>query len=261
MNLLRRLLTITALVALTGCATPPRDTLVQYSTIKSLLAGDFDGDMTYRELRRQGDFGLGTFNALDGEMIALDGQFYQVRSDGKVVPVRDSMRTPFAVVTFFRADRSLTVTNSGSFHALEQWLDQMLPAKNAFYAIRIDGEFASIKARSVPPQVKPYPPLIEAAQKQTIFDLENVTGTLVGFRMPVFMAGLNVPGYHFHFITTDRQAGGHVLDCFVRRAAVQFDEPTRFLMVVPQTSTFQKTDHAQERGHELETVEKGGSLR
>src|SRR5207249_10961718 len=82
-----------------GCAR--RDTLVQYSTINALLTGVYDGDMTFGELRRHGDFGLGTFNALDGEMIALDGRYYQITADGAVKPVRDDVRTPFAVVTHF----------------------------------------------------------------------------------------------------------------------------------------------------------------
>src|SRR5438552_12381617 len=97
-----------AFVLVVGCSRGPRDTFVQYSTINALLAGAYDGDMTFGELRRHGDFGLGTFNALDGEMIALDGGYYQITADGAVRPVRDDMRTPFAVVTQFQPSMSVT---------------------------------------------------------------------------------------------------------------------------------------------------------
>jgi acetolactate decarboxylase len=75
--------------------------IFQFSTLQALMGGVYDGDLTYTELARHGDFGIGTFNALDGEMIGLDGKFFQIRSDGRVSPVAGDMRTPFAEVTFF----------------------------------------------------------------------------------------------------------------------------------------------------------------
>ena len=90
----------------------------QNSTINALLEGVYDGSMTYGELRRHGDFGLGTFNALDGEMIAFDGEFYQIKSDGIAYPVADDQRTPFATVLFFRADAHATLDRSARLRAL-----------------------------------------------------------------------------------------------------------------------------------------------
>ncbi|MCP8318695.1 MAG: acetolactate decarboxylase, partial [Candidatus Methylarchaceae archaeon HK01B] len=81
------------------------DILFQTSTISALLEGAYDGNMTYGELKKHGDFGLGTFNGLDGEMAGLDGTFYQVKDDGIAYPVDDSIKTPFALVTFFEADK------------------------------------------------------------------------------------------------------------------------------------------------------------
>jgi len=239
-----------------GCAAP-RAELFQYATINSLLAGVFDGDMTIANLKRHGDFGIGTFNALDGEMIALDGRFYQIRSDGHAYPATDDMRTPFATVMFFHADRSLVLTNIASLSALEQQLDRQLPSLNAFYAFRLEVEVESIKTRSVPRQSKPYPTLAVAAEHQSVFELRNQTGTLVGFRTPDFMRGLNVPGYHFHFLTADRQAGGHVLDCVIRRSEVNIAKTAQFLMVLPERGAFQQTDLTQDRAAELHHVEKG----
>src|ERR671930_2553468 len=69
--------------------------LFQASTIGALLEGAFEGDVTFAELAERGDLGLGTLNALDGEMIALDGGFYQARVDGSVRAVAVDERTPF----------------------------------------------------------------------------------------------------------------------------------------------------------------------
>jgi len=247
------------LTVFVGCATDNsnRQTLVQYSTINALLSGVYDGDLTFGQLKRHGDFGLGTFNALDGEMVALDGNFYQVKTDGTVALVADAMLTPFATVTFFKPDHSLSLTNSLDFHGIEHALDQVLPDKNAFYAIRIEGVFASVKARSVPRQHLPYPPLLEAAKRQSIFEFHHVRGTMVGFRVPEYAGKLNVPGYHFHFLTADRHAGGHVLACRIQSGKAEIDRTTRFLMILPQHGAFAETDIAQPRNEELGTVEKG----
>jgi acetolactate decarboxylase len=78
-----------------------KDILYQYSTIEALLEGIYDGDMTFGELKSHGNYGLGTLNSLDGEMIQVNGKFYQVKVDGIAYPVEDNEKTPFAIVTFF----------------------------------------------------------------------------------------------------------------------------------------------------------------
>ena len=152
MNILRRLLLLLLLAVLAqGCAAR-RGEVFQYATINSLLAGVFDGDLTIAELKRHGDLGIGTFNGIDGELMALDGRFYQIRSDGHVYPATDTMRTPFATVTHFEPTRTLVLTNVPSLHALEQQLDALLPNKNAFQAFRIEAEVEQLKTRAVPRQ-------------------------------------------------------------------------------------------------------------
>ena len=47
--------------------------IFQTSTIDALLDGAYDGEVTFGQLRDHGDFGLGTFEACDGEMIAVEG--------------------------------------------------------------------------------------------------------------------------------------------------------------------------------------------
>ena len=76
--------------------------LYQVSTIEALTAGLYSPEGSFADLARHGDFGLGTFVDLDGEMVALDGAFYQVKSDGTVHVVPPTAKTPFAEVVFFK---------------------------------------------------------------------------------------------------------------------------------------------------------------
>ena len=45
--------------------------------------------MKVADIRRHGDFGLGTFDSLDGEGIMLDGRCWQARGDGSVIEAPD----------------------------------------------------------------------------------------------------------------------------------------------------------------------------
>jgi acetolactate decarboxylase len=222
--LLAAVLTIMT-ICMSGCLSAPRDSdvLFQTSTISALSEGDFDGNLTYGDLRQHGDFGLGTFDNLDGEMIALADEFYQIKADGKAYPVEDSTETPFAVVTFFEPDKTVSLDKMLDYEQLKQYLDNMLPARDIFYAIEVEGTFKYIKARSVSAQSKPYPSLAEALEEQTIFEFHDVTGSLIGFWCPPYVEGINAPGYHFHFITSDRQNGGHLLDCETDNVKVEID--------------------------------------
>ncbi|HEY8581809.1 MAG TPA: acetolactate decarboxylase, partial [Capillimicrobium sp.] len=76
----------------------------QTSTITALLDGAYDGDVTVGELLEHGDHGLGTLNALDGELIVVDGEAFAASVDGDLRPVAPEERTPFAVLTPFTAD-------------------------------------------------------------------------------------------------------------------------------------------------------------
>lgn len=202
-----------------------KETLYQVSTISALFAGAYDGKKTIEELRKHGDFGFGFIDQLDGEMIALDGEFYKINYDGHAFPVSDLMKTAFAAVTFFEMDKAVEFHDGpASFATLKKSLDNLITDKNMFYAIRIDGEFLSVKTRSIPAQIKPYLRLDEVIKnEQNIHELKRVRGTIVGFWYPVFSGGINISGYHFHFITEDRKRGGHVLDCNCIKGKIQVD--------------------------------------
>ncbi len=210
------------------------DTLFQVSTINALLNGDYHGSITLGDLRRNGTFGIGTFDGLDGEMIGLHGRFYQLKADGVAYPVSDSMTTPFAMVTPFETDKIWPLQGEMDYEGLTSYLDGLIPDKGIFYAVEITGTFPYIKSRSVPRQKEPYPPLIEAVKDQTIFEFHDIKGTIVGFRCPDSVkGGINVPGYHFHFITADNKAGGHLLACQLRTATIAIDFTTQFHLVLP----------------------------
>ena len=243
-------------LSLSGKPKENEDVLFQTSPINALLEGVYDGEITYEELKKHGDFGMGTFNSLDGEMIGLEGKFYQIKADGIAYLVDDSMRTPFAGVTFFEPDKKVLLDKALDHKELEQYLDSLLPTKNIFYALKIGGIFKYIKTRSVPKQNKPYPPLVEVVKNQPTFEFHNVQGTIAGFRCPIYVKGINVPGYHLHFITEDRKAGGHLLECQVQNVRIEIDHTSEFYMILPEDAEFYKADLEKEKYQELEKVEK-----
>jgi acetolactate decarboxylase len=146
------------LLLLTGCASQPKNTLMQISTIDALLTGAYDGQMASGELLRYGNLGIGTFDRLEGEMIVIDRKIYQACADGLVREMPDSATTPFATVVNFESDQTLELNTPLTAEALRTKADALAPEKNLFLALRIDGTFSAIKVRSVPKQKKPYPP-------------------------------------------------------------------------------------------------------
>nr|WP_199290347.1 acetolactate decarboxylase [Leptolyngbya sp. FACHB-36] len=213
----------------------------QVSTLGALNVGVYEGAATLAELKRYGDFGLGTFEGLDGEMVVLNGKVYQIKTDGAAYRVVDTVRTPFAAVTFFRRGRSLRWTGQLTYQKLQQQINEQLPTPNLPYAIRLQGTFPYLKVRSVPKQTPPYLPLNDVVrQQQRVFELRNVRGTLVGFRLPQFLKSVNVAGYHFHFITSDFKAGGHLLDGEFLNPVVDMEMLRDWQMMLPNNIAFEQ---------------------
>ncbi|MCB0208044.1 MAG: acetolactate decarboxylase [Anaerolineae bacterium] len=238
---------ITALLGLTtlliACISQPLMTeanqkaLFQTSTLSALQAGVYDGAMTIGALKQRGNFGLGTFNALDGEMVVVDGQVYQIKDDGLAYPADDAMQTPFAAVTFFEADQEFTMQEAFDCSQFQAYLDTLLPAGNVPYAIKASGTFAQLTVRAPHKESEPYPQLADALADQAVFETSNVKGDMIGFRLPDYMGGLNVAGYHFHFISDDRQMGGHVLDCQTDNLAIAIETIDQFRLDGIQNDT------------------------
>jgi acetolactate decarboxylase len=186
--------------------------LFQASTVAALLDGAYDGDVSFAELAEHGDLGLGTVNALDGEMIALDGAFYRADLDGTMHPLAGGERTPFAVVVEFEPTVDETLGGALSHAELLACVEKLVPPGASSCAFRLDGRFRSVRARSVPRQSLPYRPLAEVVRDQRVFELRDVAGSMVGFSFPDYAEGIEVCGFHLHFIDEARGRGGHVLD-------------------------------------------------
>lgn len=216
--------------------------IYQISLMSALLSGVYEGDVTIAELLKHGDFGLGTFNHLDGELIAFDQEIHQLRADGSARPASLDQKTPFAVVTFFKPTVTQEFTHPITKDALHQCIDEQIDSPNVFCALRIDGEFSSVETRTVPRQERPYKHMLEAIEEQPVFSFKQRQGSLVGFRSPDYMQGVTVAGYHEHFVTDDRSGGGHVLDYQLERGRLQFGVITRLNLQLPQDADFLRAD-------------------
>jgi len=238
-----------------------KNKIFQYSTINALVVGIYDGNLTIGELGGYGNLGLGTFNHLDGEMVALDGEFYKVKAadDPDVVRVPDDEKLPFAVVTHFipNIPGICPPRKSLNFKELQDYIDGILNPGNVFYAFRMEGNFKYVKTRSVPYQEGPtYPELSKVVEHQTEYTFENIEGYLVGFRFPFYMKDINVPGYHFHFLSQDKTRGGHLFECRTGRLEIEAARVLEFRMILPGSEEFKETDLTVTE-EELEIIEKG----
>jgi acetolactate decarboxylase len=184
----------------------------QVSSIQALLDGRYDGDLTLGELVAHGDLGLGTVQHLDGELVVVDGRCWQVTASGSVVEPEASMRTPFAVVCRFAPGPAIEATGPLALAELCALLDEATSGDEPVVAVRVDGHFRDLTVRSVPRQHPPYPPLTEVVAHQTSWTIPSLRGSLVGFRFPDDLQGIEVPGYHLHVLSDDRTVGGHVVD-------------------------------------------------
>jgi acetolactate decarboxylase len=238
------------------CVRTNKDAVSQFSTMGALMQGLYEADFNYAQIKKYGNFGIGTFNELDGEMVGLDGKFYQVKSNGSVIIVDDSSKSAFCIVKFFSPDKTINLTGQNDYASIIACLEKEIASKNIFYAAKIEGRFSFVKARSVPRQAKPYKTLSEAAKEQGVFEFKDIDGTLLGFRFPDYMSEINMAGWHLHFISKDKSAGGHVLDCVISDGYIAIDESNDFYLKLPRTEDFLKADFGKLDKEELEKIEK-----
>jgi acetolactate decarboxylase len=216
-------------------------TLYQVSTATALVEGIYQGAVQVSTLRQHGDLGLGTFEGLNGEMVIVDGQFFQVCSDGSVREAQDNVLSPFAAVTAFSPDQSITLDHCPDLAYLTSKFDGLRSSDNFFFALRVDGTFDYVHARAMR-RTKEGVPLVQAAAVQPEFEFQNISGTLVGFWTPEYAKSLNVPGYHLHFISADRTRGGHLLQCRGKDLRLQIQREGDYHIVLPETDDFLKAN-------------------
>lgn len=210
----------------------------QTSTIGALLDGVYDGTTTLAEVLRHGDFGLGTFNALDGELVILDGRCYRLRADGTASLAALSELTPFAAVTRFRADTEFSIETATSGADVLATIEARLNSANLIQAVRIAGTFTRLRTRTVSEQTRPYPPLTTVTDAQSERSFTNISGTVVGFHTPAFEQGIAVAGFHLHFLDDSRRHGGHLLDFEVAAARVSVGSASELHLSLPTSGAF-----------------------
>lgn len=203
--------------------TEQSDAIYQYSTMVDLVNGVFDGNLTQDEYKSYGNFGIGTYNGVDGEMVYYNGIPYRVSFEGPVEVPPENYLIPFAVTKFFIADSSFSINSNVEDDSLKNSLLKTLLANDKPAAIKISGEFKFLKTRSVPKQSPPYGSIYDVIAQQNTFDLENSIGNIVGFWLPEKLNNLNFPGFHFHYLNSEFTAGGHVLDFELKSGTIQID--------------------------------------
>ena len=228
--------------------------MYQISTSSALVEGVDKGAVSSRMLLEHGDFGLGTFENFDGEMVIIDGAIYQVQGDGSVTHRGDDFQIPFAIVTRFQEDGDFESGVISCLKDLERACDPHRESGNLFYALRLEGHFEEIHARAVG-GLAPGTRLVDAAKAQSEFHFGNIEGTLVGFWSPEYSSSFNVPGYHFHFISKDRTKGGHVLECSARSLRVGLQMLFEYDVHLPDTASFLTTDLSKDPAAALAKVE------
>ncbi|MEM7441692.1 MAG: acetolactate decarboxylase [Pseudomonadota bacterium] len=230
-------------------------TLFQVSTTGALVEGVATGAVTVGELAEHGDFGLGTFSHFDGEMVVLDGKFYQVLSESTVTEAPKDALVPFAVVTHFTPESNDKLERFDSFDELSERLSALRPSDNLIYAVRLRGVFDHIKARTAA-KIDGKATLAEVASTQEEFSFDNMPCTVVGFWMPDYTKAVNVQGWHLHFLSDDGLHGGHILNCRARSIEVELEHMSDFRMAIPETAEFLKADLTHDPSAVIEDVER-----
>jgi acetolactate decarboxylase len=257
------LLSVIMIIVVCGCTqigdnyNEDTDILFQVSTLNALMLGDYDGLITVDELLQQGNTGLGTFDTLEGEMIVADGVVYQAKADGSVVQPEGNTTVPFAAVTHFDSDISLMLSDIGDIESLKAALNETVSENNVniFYMATVKGDFTNVHVRSVPAQQKPYKPLSEVAESQTEFEYNDISGTLIALYCPDYISGINLYGWHIHFISSDGTKGGHVLEAAFAFADVDIDITDAYHLVLPNTQEFAALDLANDMENDTKLVE------
>ena len=231
-----------------------RHSLFQVSTSNALVQGVFGGVITVEDLKGHGDFGLGTFAGLDGELVMIDGECFRATAGGVVEVAEGQREVPFALVTRFETDLEGSVEGDTGLEAMTKEIDAMRPSENLFVGVRIDAEFDRLSMRAAC-KALPGENLVEATSHQSEFDAADLVGSIVGFWSPPYSRSIGVPGYHFHFISGDRRIGGHVLDLEAHGCRISLHTESDLHLALPETTDFLAADLSGDHEGELRVVE------
>ena len=228
-----------------------RKGLFQVSTLNALMLGNFDGVISVRELLKKGNWGLGTYEGMDGEAVIVHGTAYNGQANGICVEMEPKDKVAFSIVADLTKEaKHVGFSSVADLEELKKKLDLFIEKKygnfNTFYFMNASGVFQTMQLRSVEKQQKPYPTLPEVTEAQKIYSFYDIPGVLVGVRCPDYAERLNMPGWHIHFISNDRSKAGHVLGLKASPVWCTIEEKNEFSMVLPQNEEFASLDLMQD---------------
>jgi acetolactate decarboxylase len=238
---MKKLLSLIPVILLIGCTSEKNDMILHYSIYKALDNGVLEGDMKVGELKKHGDFGLGTFNKLDGEMIILDNVVYRVSQDGKIVQPDDETLVPYSIITYYNQNDTMLMNGKIDYQSLKEFVNRRVPSPNLFYAFRIYGKFDYIKCGGANIQEKPYDKSLSQINiNRPIYEAKNIKGTLVGFWCPQYIGDINTAGFHLHFLSDDHSVAGHLMEFNADSLLIGFDIKPIYKILLPDTELFKK---------------------
>ncbi len=210
--------------------------LYQASTLNALMLGNFDQTVTVKEFMNEADTGIGTYTGLNGEAIFVKGVAYNAMADGTVKVMKPEEGVAFGTVVRFDEKAPVQVIRHGDLNTLKSI---KVENSNVFYMMKAEHiHFKTMHVRSCYPSTKPYPTLSEVACDQREYHYENIEGTLVAIYCPQFVDGINLPGWHLHFLSEDKTKGGHILGLSFDEFAYKLNEMTEFDLVLPKNPEF-----------------------
>ncbi|TCV19544.1 alpha-acetolactate decarboxylase [Sphingobacterium alimentarium] len=243
---------------ITATAQTKHNVLYNYGIIDAFIGGLYKGSLPIKDLKLKGDFGIGAPDMLNGELTMLNGKAYQTKATGETVVLDNDHKTSFSTVTFFRADTVFYVNNATEQKDLLEIIANRLTNKNAMYAIKITGDFSNVRTRAFPPvKEEPFPVLSTILDRQQFFDIQNTAGTLVGYHLPEYLNGIQMSGFHLHFLSANTKQGGHVLGFKGQNLKIEIAELKSFELEAPTTKDFQNFQFRKKHNEDLERVEQG----
>ncbi|HHF7344469.1 TPA: acetolactate decarboxylase [Legionella feeleii] len=196
-------------------------TLFQVGVLCGFLDKVYEGDHSLAQIMEKGNMGIGTFDAVHGELIGSDGQFYRIIEDGIARPIDPQEKSPFAWVVDFEETHQFSLKDITSFEHFSAEFDKQAPSLNYIYAYRFECLMDKMECRTESCQPKPFRPLTETMPGvQVNFSYRNVKGLICGFFFPSYMATMNIPGHHMHFLDRTNRKGGHVFDFSFKKAMI-----------------------------------------
>ena len=211
----------------------PDDATFQLQLAHVLLEGGYDGVSTMAEALRGGDHGLGTLDRLDGELVVVDGEPWQVDFHGVARLVPPEATTPFVVVSHLQSPSTRTLRDC-SREQVAAVVEELVHDAGAVVAVRLEGTFTRVLVRSVPPQTPPYRPYSEVcATDEVRWELAPFEGVFVGFRFPDLAEGATIAGLHLHGLAADRSTGGHNYELHVHEALLSVGVSHEVVIALP----------------------------